>query len=113
MKMVFSLIDFLSSVLSSSPVPDSPLEGCLGVSLDEGVDRTGISLGLGGAVEGWRSISFDSTTRDSLAEVCWDKGSDVGEGDVANIGGEWGGCVTPSARTPRLIPECKSMAEEN
>ena len=54
---------------------DSPLEGCLGVCLDRGVDGTGISLGLGGAVGGWRSISFDSTIRDSLAEVCWDRGS--------------------------------------
>ena len=31
---------FLSSVLSSSPVPDAPLEVGLGVGLDEGVHRT-------------------------------------------------------------------------
>ena len=41
----------LSSVLSSGPVPDSPLEVGLGVSLDEGVDGADTSVGLGG-VEG-------------------------------------------------------------
>ena len=59
MKMVFSLIDFLSSVLSLGPVPDSPLEGCLGVSLDEGVDGTGISLvGPGGRGRGMEEHIF-------------------------------------------------------
>ena len=37
---------FNLSILSSGPVPDSPLEVCIGVSLDEGVD----SVSLGGVV---------------------------------------------------------------
>ena len=41
----------LSSVLSSGPVPDSPLEVGLGVSLDEGVDGADTSVGLGGVVD--------------------------------------------------------------
>ena len=32
-------------------MPDSPLEVCLGVSLDEGVDGANTSVGLGGVVD--------------------------------------------------------------
>ena len=46
----------LSSVLSSGPVSDSPLEVCLGVSLDEGVDGTNTAMGLGGVVHGLRCV---------------------------------------------------------
>ena len=44
----------LSSVLRSGPVPDSPLEVGLGVSLDEGVDgaNTTWSVMRGGMVSG-------------------------------------------------------------
>ena len=33
-------------------MPDPPLEVCLGVSLDEGVDRAHTAVGLGGVVGG-------------------------------------------------------------
>ena len=42
----------LSSVLSSGPVSDSPLEVGLGVSLDEGVDGANTPLVGGGVVGG-------------------------------------------------------------
>ena len=46
----------LSSVLSSGPVPDSPLEVGLGVSLDEGVDGANTAMSLGGVVHGLRCV---------------------------------------------------------
>ena len=46
----------LSSVLRSGPVPDSPLEVGLGVSLDEGVDGADTAVGLGGVVHGLRCV---------------------------------------------------------
>ena len=47
----------LSSVLSSGPVSDSPLEVGLGVSLDEGVDGADTSMSLGGVVDGLGVVS--------------------------------------------------------
>ena len=46
----------LSSVLRSGPVPDSPLEVGLGVSLDEGVDGADTAVMLGGVVHGLRCV---------------------------------------------------------
>ena len=60
------------AVLSSGPVPDSPLEVCLGVSLNKGVDGANTAVSLGGVVGGRllvsggrglvsRSVSFHSS----------------------------------------------------
>ena len=38
-------------------MPDSPLEVCLGVSLDEGVDGADTSMGFGGVVDRLRMVS--------------------------------------------------------
>ena len=46
----------LSSVLSSGPVPDTPLEVGLGVSLDEGVDGANTAMSLWGVVHGLRCV---------------------------------------------------------
>ena len=45
------------SILGSGPVPDSPLEVCLGVSLDEGVDGANTAVSLGGVVGGGLMVS--------------------------------------------------------
>ena len=45
------------AVLSSGPVPDSPLKICLGVSLDEGVDGAHTAVSLGGVVGGGFMVS--------------------------------------------------------
>ncbi len=47
---------FYLSILSPGPVPDSPLEVCLGVSLDEGVDGANTTMSLGGVVHGLRCV---------------------------------------------------------
>ena len=60
---------FLSSVLSSSPVPDAPLEVGLGVGLDEGVDWAHSALGMvwGGGIGGGRgAVSWWSVSPHSV-----------------------------------------------
>ena len=53
---------YLLSILSSGPVPDSPLEVCLGVSLDKGVDGAHTSMGFGGVVGGRSMVSGNRGT---------------------------------------------------
>ena len=68
---------FLSSVLSSSPVPDAPLEVGGFVGLDEGVDGSNSSLCMvwgwsicrSGGTIGGRSVSPDS----QLWKTVWEK----------------------------------------
>ena len=74
----------LSSVLSSGPVPDSPLEVGLGVSLDEGVDGAHTAVSLGGVVDwlgmvsgGRGRVSRNIPPHSSVNLMIW-----LGEGDT-------------------------------
>ena len=76
MKILHLFSCYLSSILSSSPVSNTPLEVSLWIGLDEGVDGTNTSwrsmIGWGWVIGwswrsiGWRSISPHSVNWSSV-----------------------------------------------
>ena len=54
-----ALFNYLSSILSTSNMSDSPLEVSLWISLDKGVDGSNLAMSLGGMISWWRSSIGD------------------------------------------------------